>query len=112
MKDVSTTTFRIGPETHQEDPGYEGGKFTGMIVGFSCLAIFIVVAAFLIIRDEINRHKNYEKLIERDIRKLRDQCGQTPEQMEHIMNDFEESEAKRGQNKDDEKARQELADIN
>ena len=63
MKGVSTTVFFMGPTSYQEAPTFEGAYLVGTIIGFSALGIFLLIAMFLIIRDEFRRHENYEKLI-------------------------------------------------
>lgn len=90
----------------------EGADLVGVIVGFSVLGIFLLIAMYLIITDEFGRHAHYEKLIERDQRKLRDTCGQSSDQVAAILREFDEIESKRGMDKDDEKERMELAEIN
>ena len=83
-----------------------------MILGFGATFIFFTIAVILIVRDEIIRHHTYEKLIERDIRRLKTDCDQTDEQVKIIENEFLEAESMRGQTVDATAAAKELAEIN
>ena len=111
-KESFTETWNFDEDTHREFPPVEGGSLVGMIVGFGCTFIFFTTAVILIVRDEIIRHRTYEKLVERDIRRLKNDHKQSDEDVDRILNEFLEAEEKRGQAVDATAAAKELAEIN
>lgn len=84
----------------------------GLIIGYCIVVVFFAIAAYLIITDEIKRHRTYEALIARDIRRLKNECNQTPAEIDRIDNEFAEAEANRGKKIDATAAALELAEIN
>ena len=78
-KAVFTEKWNFDETTHRASPPIEGSSLIGMILGFGATFIFFTIAVILIVRDEIIRHHTYEKLIERDIRRLKTDCDQTDE---------------------------------
>ena len=68
----------------------------GLLIGFISTFIFFVIAATLIIKDEIQRHNTYEQLLVRDQRKLTTDCGLTQQQFDAVEAEFLEAEKKRG----------------
>ena len=112
LKEDYTNTWNFADNTHREFPPVEGLSMIGMVLGFGATFIFFVTAVILIVRDEIIRHRTYEKLIERDIRRLKTDHKQSDEDVERILKEFDEAEEKRGQAVDATAAAKELAEIN
>ena len=69
-KEVTTRVFNFDEGSYQSESD-KGDPMLGMIVGFSCTAVFLISAAILIIYDEVTRHKTYDELIRRDLRKFK-----------------------------------------
>ena len=111
-KPIRTETFNFAENTFQEKPALEGSALVGIIIGYCIVIIFFALAAYLIITDEIKRHRTYEALIARDIRRLKNECNQTPADITRIDTEFDEAEANRGKKIDATAAALELAEIN
>ena len=111
-KPIRTDSFNLDVSTHRETPPFEGGSLVGLIVGFSCTFIFFILAARLIILDELLRHSTYDALLIRDVRRLRNDCNKDDEGIDQINREFEEAEIKRNVKVDDVAAAKELAEIN
>ena len=84
----------------------------GMIVGFSCTAVFLISAAILIIYDEVTRHKTYDELIRRDLRKFKSSFQFNQDQMDVLEKDFQDAEEKRNRKVDATADAKELQEIN
>lgn len=63
MKASATWVFNLNSNTHREKTEFEGASLIGVSLGFACTGIFLIIAASLIIYDEVKRHKTYEALI-------------------------------------------------
>ena len=70
-KPKATWVFNFDENTHREPTTFEGISLVGFVLGFACLAVFLIIAAAMIIYDEVKRHKTYQTLIDRDIEKLK-----------------------------------------
>jgi hypothetical protein len=106
----NTQQFNLHPTTHAPEIEIEGTTMVGIVIGFSVTGIFLITAMILILRDECLRHARYAKNIKNDFKKLK-ALGKS-DQLENLLNEFAELEAKRGQNAEADKERAELADIN
>ena len=111
LKGTSTTFFEQTEGINQGNEDFDDGM-VGIIIGFAVTAVFLLIAATLVITDEVLRHKTYSALIARDLRKFKTDWDYTDGQMANLEKEFEELEAKRGQSVDAAAAAKELQEIN
>ena len=108
---IATEHFNMSEDGHRVTPPIEGTALIGMVVGFGSTFVFFVIAAILIISDEIKRHKDYAAQIERDLKRF-DEFYYDDQQRAGLEKEFMEAEAKRGVRVDARAAAQELSAIN
>ena len=80
-----------------------------MIVGFVLLTGLMIFAVITIVLDEVQRHKDFQRRVADDEYKLKTSHGCTQQDIELMRQEFEQRERLRGNLKDQERARQELA---
>jgi len=112
LSQAFTNTFNWSPNSHGPKAEYEGEYQIGMIVGFVLLTGLMIFAVITIILDEVKRHKDFKQRVADDEYKLKTSHGCTQQDIELLREEFEQRERLRGNVKDQERARQELAEIN
>ena len=110
-KPYYTDYFTQGEGYHGAHEAFIDGNLVGVIIGFIATGIFMIFAVVNLIIDEKQRHINFQKKVDNDISDLKLR-GVDEATLQKWAKEFQEKEATRGQARDLEKERQELAEIN
>lgn len=84
-----TETFALSEGTFTPPVPLEDDALIGFIVGAAVTGLFILVAMFLIIRNECQRHKDYEKFIAKYKKTLNNEFGYSNAQVQQLEDEFE-----------------------